>query len=78
MRKAPKNTEPEYKFNINKRSKSYIIINQVFIHKKVKVIQSLNSKNKTNGRYTWEAIHRVSLIIILLPLKLPTIKNRTR
>jgi hypothetical protein len=28
--------------------------------------------------YTWEAIHRVSLLVTLLPLKLPTIWNRAR
>jgi hypothetical protein len=45
---------------------------------KVKMIQSLNSgKNKTSGRYTWEAIHKVSLINIVLPLKFSTIWNRT-
>jgi hypothetical protein len=54
-----------------------IITNQIFIHKS-KGDQSLNSGNKTSGRYTWEAIHRVSLIINLLPLKLPTIWNRAR
>jgi hypothetical protein len=48
-----------------------------FIHKS-KGDQSLNSGNKTSGRYTWEAIHRVSLINIVLPLKLPTIWNRAR
>jgi hypothetical protein len=45
---------------------------------KVKVIQSLNNGNKTSGRYTWEVIHRISHIVILLPVKFPTIWNRTR
>jgi hypothetical protein len=49
-----------------------------FSYVKVKMIQSLNSgKNKTSGRYTWEAIHKVSLINIVLPLKFSTIWNRT-
>jgi hypothetical protein len=62
---------------LHKSSQSYIITNQVFIHKS-KVFKSLNSGNKTNGRYTWEAIHRVSLLVTLLPLKLPTIWNRAK
>jgi hypothetical protein len=42
------------------------------------VIQSLNNWNKTKRKNTWEAIHRVSLIATLLPLKFPTIWNRAR
>jgi hypothetical protein len=49
-----------------------IITNQVF-YIKVNMVQSLNIGNKTSGWYTWDAIHRVSLINIVLPLKLPTI-----
>jgi hypothetical protein len=49
-----------------------------FSYIKVNIVQSLNSRNKSSGRYTWEAIHRVSLINIVLPLKLPTIWDRAR
>jgi hypothetical protein len=49
-----------------------------FLYIEVNVIQRLNSGNKTSRRYTWEAIHRVSLIVNLLPLKFPTIWNRTK
>jgi hypothetical protein len=33
---------------------------------------------RLNTGYTWEAIHRVSLLVTLFPLKLPTIWNRAR
>jgi hypothetical protein len=69
---------PEYEFTFHKSSQSYIITNQVFIHKSKGVSEFKTTENKTSRRYTWEAIHRVSLIIILLPLKFPTIWNRTR
>jgi hypothetical protein len=77
MSKVHMKAGPEYKFTLHKSSQSYIITNQVFIHKS-EVFQSLNSGNKTSGRYRWEAINKVSLISIVLPLKLPTIWNRTR
>jgi hypothetical protein len=43
---------------LHKSPQVQLITNQVF-NIKVKVIQSLNNGNKTSGRYTWEAIHRV-------------------
>jgi hypothetical protein len=77
MRNAHTKTGPEYTSTLHKSPQGYIITNQVFIHES-KVLQSLNNGNKTSGRYTWEAIHRVSLIVNLLPLKFPTIWNRAR
>jgi hypothetical protein len=56
----------------------YLILQTRFFIHKSKGDQSLNSGNKTSRRYTWEAIHRVSLMNIVLPLKLPTILNRAR
>jgi hypothetical protein len=73
MRKAHMKAGPEYKFNITKRVHKITLLQTGFFVHTSKVIQSLNSRNKTNRRYTWEAIHRASLIIILLPLKFPTI-----
>jgi hypothetical protein len=63
---------------LHKSSQNYIITNQVFIHEIKGVLEFKQRKNKTSGRYTWEAIHRVSPIVNLLSLKLPTIWNRTR
>jgi hypothetical protein len=56
----------------------YLILQTRFFIRKSKGDQSSNNGNKTSGRYTWEAIHTVSLINIVLPLKLPTIWNRAR
>jgi hypothetical protein len=69
---------PEYNITLHKRfTSSTLLQTRFFIHKS-KGDQSLNIGNETSGRYTWEAIHRVSLINIVLPLKLPTIWNRAR
>jgi hypothetical protein len=78
MRKAHTKAGPEYKFNITQKFINLHYYKPGFSHIKVKVFQSLNNGTKTSRRHTWEAIHRVSLINIVLPRKLPTIWNRTR
>jgi hypothetical protein len=78
MRKSHTKAGPKYRFNITKRVHKITLLQTRFFVHKSNVIQSLNNGNKTSGRYTWEAIHKVSLINIVLPLKLPTIWNRAR
>jgi hypothetical protein len=76
MRKAHTKAGLEYKSNITSKFTKLHYYKPGFIHESKGVIQT--AEIKLNMGYTWEAIYRVSLITLALPLKLPTIWNRVR